>query len=99
MIGSSLTRVLVERERLRARAESQRTDLARYTAGLGKPIALVDGLIQGGRFVRSHPAIVLAGVAAFGILRGRRLLGLVTRGFAVWRLVRRARVLLRAFGY
>ncbi|MGH8666233.1 MAG: YqjK family protein [Burkholderiales bacterium] len=99
MMARSLTRVLVERERLRGRIEGQRREVARYGEGLARPAAIIDRVIQAGRFLRAHPLVVAAaGVAVFA-LRGRTMLGLATRGFAVWRLARRARALLRSAGY
>ncbi|MCC7079784.1 MAG: hypothetical protein IT530_03865 [Burkholderiales bacterium] len=99
MMQTSLTRVLVERERLRGRIEGQRHDLARYARSVEKPAALIDRVLQAGRFLYAHPAVTLAAGAAVLVLRGRTLLGWATRGFAFWRLVRRVRTLLRYAGY
>jgi hypothetical protein len=99
MMERSLTRVLVQRERLRSRIEGQRQDVARYGQGLAAPAAIADRVVEAGRFVRAHPVVVLAAGIAIFVLRGRTMLGLATRGFAVWRLARRAQAFLRYSGY
>ena len=99
MMERSLSRVLVQRERLRRRIEGQRQDVARYGQGLAGPAANADRVVAAGRCVRAHPVILLAAGIAMFVLRGRTMLGLATRGFAVWRLARRAQALLRHSGY
>lgn len=99
MMQRALTRVLVERERLRARVHAHRGDVAHYSHALQGPAATVDRVMHAGRFVRSHPALVLAAGVAFVAVRGRSMLGLATRGLALWRLARRAQMLLRHVGY
>lgn len=99
MSGQSLTRVLVERERLRARIDTQRHDIDRYVAGLEGPAAVIDRLRQAGRFVRSHPRVMAAAVAGAFVLRTRSMLGLAVRAAGVWRLARRAQTLLRHIVY
>ena len=98
MTARSLTEVLVRRERLRAGIEDQRRQVTRYTAGLARPIAWLDRIAAAGRCVRSHPMLALAAVAAAAVLRGRALLRLSVRGFALWRLAQRAQSLLRYVG-
>jgi hypothetical protein len=99
MMESALIRVLVERERLRGRIEGQRRDVARYGHGLAKTAAIADRVVEAGRFVRTHPLLVLTAAVPIFVLRGRTMLGLAARGFAVWRLARRAQALLRHAGY
>jgi hypothetical protein len=94
-----LTQVLVERERLRGRIEAQRRDVVRYGQALARPASIIDRVVQAGRFVRTHPLVAVAAGAAVFALRGRTLLGLATRGFAIWRLARRTQAFLRSAGY
>jgi hypothetical protein len=94
-----LTQVLVERERLRGRIEAQRREVARYGQALARPASMADRIVQAGRIVRTHPLVVVAAGAAVLVLRGRTMLALAARGFAVWRLARRAQALLRSAGY
>jgi hypothetical protein len=95
----SLTRVLVERERLLARTDQQRLAIANACSGLGKPAALIDSALGCGRFVRGHPAALAAIVGSIIVLRARSILGIVTRGIGMWRLLRRLRSTLRLLGY
>ena len=99
MIGRPLNRVLAERERLRARIDSQRYDVERHLAGLEGPARLIDRVRQAGRFVRSHPGLAVAAAGGIFALRSRAVLGLIARGAALWRLARGARALLRYVGH
>jgi hypothetical protein len=94
-----LTRVLVERERLRARIDRQRRDVDRYVAGLAGPAAIIDRVRLAGRFVRRHPGILLSAVAVTVALRARSAAGMVASALGLWRLARRAQVWLRYVGY
>lgn len=99
MMPQSLSRVLLEREGLRGRIAAQRGDVRRYASGLAGPAAVVDGARASVRFLRAHPHIVVAGLGMAFVLRARTMLGLVTRALGIWRLARRARLLLRSLGY
>ena len=95
----SLARVLIERERLRARIDRQRRDVDRYVAGLAGPATIIDRVRLGACFVRRHPGVLLGAVAAGFALRARSAAGLIARGLGLWRLARRAQVWLRYVGY
>ena len=95
MIAGRLNRILTQRERLRARIQSQRQDVERYAGGLEAPARLIDRVRQAGRFLRSHPGLVAAAAAGMFALRSRTMLGLVARGAGLWRLARGAQALLR----
>jgi len=106
MMPQSLSRVLLEREGLRGRIAAQRGDVRRYASGLAGPAAVVDGarasvrfLRAHLRFLRAHPHVVVAGLGMAFVLRARTMLRLVTRALGIWRLARRARLLLRSLGY
>ena len=99
MRHGSLSRVLVERERLRARIEGQRAELGRHVDGLAVPFALIDRIGEAARFVRAHPGVIVAGFGAALALRARSVLGLLARVAGLWRLGVRARQLLRYAGY
>ncbi len=98
MIARPLNRVLAERERLRARIDSQRYDVERYAVGLETPARFIDRMRHAVRFLRSHPALVAVGAAGAFALRSRTVLSLVARGAGLWRLVRGAQALLRHVG-
>ncbi|MCC6531005.1 MAG: hypothetical protein IT531_00515 [Burkholderiales bacterium] len=94
----ALTKALVERERLLAQIAAQRSGIASAFAGLSRPAAIVDRVLDAGRFLRAHPAALGALVAAVFALRGRAMFGLAVRGLSLWRVVRRLRTLARLIG-
>jgi len=98
-MDSALTRILVERERLLARIGEQRRAVGAAVDGLATPIAVLDRALEAARYLRSHPLAVGIAVAAVVALRTRSLFGLAARGFGIWRLVRRVRLLARRLGW
>lgn len=75
-------------ERLIARAEAQRAVIGESLRQLQGPINFVDGGLAMGRFLRAHPVLVAAVVAALVAFRRRGLFALAGRAVAVWRLWR-----------
>lgn len=75
-------------ERLIARAEAQRAVIEESFRQLHGPIGLVDGGLAVASFLRAHPALVAAVVAALVAFRRRGLFSLAGRAVAVWRLWR-----------
>jgi hypothetical protein len=83
----------IERRRaqLSARAMAQRNALASGFQQLTTPAGVVDRVVGIAQFVRMHPVLFGAGVAAVvAALRGTfvRLLPAVGRGLAAWRILR-----------
>src|SRR5262245_61681953 len=76
------------KERLIARAAAQREAIAGALHALEKPIEVIDRAVAAGRFLRAHPVLVAALVIALVVFRRRRIVGLVTRGLAAWRIWR-----------
>jgi hypothetical protein len=76
------------KERLIARCALQREAVAAAFVELRTPIALVDRAVAGARFIRAHPGLVAAVVAAVVAFRRRNLLGILGRGVAAWRMWR-----------
>lgn len=85
----STTERLIElarrKERLIARAESQRMEIGATFERLRTPIGAADRVVAAGRFFRAHPLALAAVVAAAAALGRRKLVGLAGRGFAAWR--------------
>ena len=88
---AALTKLLIERERLRARSERQRAAIALACDKLARPAALVDRGIEGVRFLKSHPLAVGAIVAVVALARVRFVLAVAVRGIGLWRFARRVR--------
>jgi hypothetical protein len=99
MSAARRTQVIVARELLLARIADQRGVVAQQAAGLAPVLRLVDRAGGAVGYVRRHPALAAVAGLALVVLRGRMLLGLGMRAFGIWRLVRRARGLLRHAGY
>lgn len=98
-MNDALTAVLLRRERILARIAQQRDGIELSFAGLAGPIALIDRIVAAGRVLRDHPAAVAILVAAIVVLRARTMVGMVTRGIGVWRLIQHARALLVRLGF
>jgi hypothetical protein len=89
----------MRKERLIARIETQREHLAAYAVHFEKPFAAVDKLLQAGRYVKERPWVAGVAVLAMLLLRRRNLLGLASRGWALWRSWRFASSWLRQYGF
>jgi hypothetical protein len=75
----------VERKReLIERAAGQREELALHSAGLLPVFAAGDKAAGLGRSLLSRPWLLLAGGVVLLALWPRAILGLATRGFAIW---------------
>ena len=76
------------KERLSARSQVQRAAIAESFHELRAPIGIADRALGVARFLRAHPVLVVAAVAAVFAFRGRGLGGLAARAFSAWRLWR-----------
>lgn len=76
------------KERLSARSQLQRAAIAESFHELRAPIGIADRALGVTRFLRAHPVLVAAAVAAVFVFRGRGLSGLAARAFSAWRLWR-----------
>jgi len=83
-----LVEIARRKERLIARAESQRLAIAGNFRPLQGPIAIIDRGVMLTRYLRGHPLLVAALVAAVVIVRRRGLLSLAGRALSVWRIWR-----------
>jgi len=64
--------------------EAQRMDMAEISRHVQKSLALVDAGLKAVHFLRSHPALVSGGVAAFLAWRRKGIVGMAQKG---WRLL------------
>lgn len=76
------------KERLAARSQLQRAAIAKDFHALRAPIGVADRALDIARFLRAHPVLIAAAVAAVFVFRGRGLSGLAARAFSAWRLWR-----------
>lgn len=85
----SLIEIARRRERLIARASAQRAAIAGTFHELEAPAAIADRALGVVRFLRLHPLVTAAAVAAAALaLREQGVLSLAGRVVAVWRLWR-----------
>ncbi len=80
--------VMRERERLLARCNAQRAEIAVLTRQLDGPLAIADRAIAGINYLRQHPAVLGALVALLAIVQRRGWWGWAQRGFVLWRAYR-----------
>jgi YqjK-like protein len=86
-----LVEIAQRREQLRARAAAERLAVADTLQQLSAPMDVADRVMVVAQFVRAHPVLFGAGVAAVvAMLRGSvvRMLPTVGRGLAAWRILR-----------
>lgn len=84
-MSGGIDQVMRRREQLIAQCESQRSDLAVYVDGLDTPIRLVDRALGVLRYLRGHPVVLGASVAAIAVVQRRGLLKWGQRAFVAWR--------------
>ena len=93
-MNGKLIELAERRKTLVARAAVQRMELAQALAPWRKPLAVVDHGWVAVRYVRSHPALLVGGVAFVSALSTWRRAKWVERGLLVWNLTRLARRIL-----
>jgi hypothetical protein len=76
------------KERLIARCAAQRGAIAEAFRDLEGPVKVVERALVVTRFLRAHPVVVALVVAGLVVFRRRSVLGVLTRGLAVWRMWR-----------
>jgi hypothetical protein len=80
--------IVRRKERLLARIEQQRSTLAATWDTWEKPAALIDRGVALITFLKLHPLLLTAVVAAVTVLRVRKLKGWLARGVMVWQIWR-----------
>lgn len=95
-MNERLIRLAERRERLVAQAAAQRMALAQNIEPLRVPLARADQGLAMLSYIKRHPAWIVGGVALLAALRpGRaRAAGVgkwLTRGWAMWQMVRQLR--------
>ena len=74
-----------QRERLLARCEAQRIEIAALALRWEKPLSLADRAIAGINYLRGHPVVLGALVAVLAVVQRRGWWSWVRRGFVLWR--------------
>ena len=80
--------VMRQRERLLARCNAQRGEIAALARQLEGPLAIVDRVIASINYLRQHPVVLGVLVALLAIVQRRGWWGWAQRGFVLWRAYR-----------
>jgi hypothetical protein len=81
-----LQEIARRRELLRARSATQRAAIAGTLQEWRNPLGFADRVSRVVSFLRAHPLLFAAAVAALAATPRGRLVSLVGRGIAIWRL-------------
>ncbi len=96
MMRQRLLALAEQRARLAARAQAERASLAALLLPADGAGALAATLLRGVRRAMDaagrQPLLAVAGVVLLAVLRPRRALGWLARGWSLWRLYREARI-------
>jgi len=84
-----------KRAALIAQIGAERAALAQQGAALRPAALMIDKVVAGIRYLKSHPAVLLLPIAILALWRPRRLLGFAASGLGLWRLMQRGRQRLR----
>lgn len=77
--------VMHQRERLLARCNAQRGEIAALARQWKDPLAIADRAIAGINYLRQHPVVLGVLVALLAIVQRRGWWGWAQRGFVLWR--------------
>lgn len=83
-----LMEIARRRVQLRARAGLQRNAVAEAYREAAPTLHLADRVLSVAHFVRAHPVVIGAALAALVAFRGRGMVAVAGRAVAVWRLWR-----------
>jgi len=90
-MNDKLIRLAERRERLVAQAAAQRMALAQNIEPWRNPLARVDQGLAALRYIKSHPAWIVGGVALLAALRPGRVGKWLGRGWVTWQMVNKLR--------
>jgi len=80
--------VMRRRERLLARCNVQRGEIAALARQFEAPLAIADRVIAGIKYLHEHPVVLGVLVALLAIFKRRGWWGWAQRGFVLWRAYR-----------
>ena len=80
-----------QRERLLARCNAQRGEIASAVAQWKGPLAVADRAVEGIHYLRQHPVVLGVLVAILVLVQRRGWWNWAKRGFVVWRAYRALR--------
>lgn len=84
-MNQRLIQLIEHRVRLVDRAASQREALAQAAAPWRRPLAMIEHGLSIAHYLKQHPVLLFAGMAAIAVLRPRGIFNWAQRGWLVWR--------------
>jgi len=89
-MNRALLELKLKKERLLAESAARRSDLARHARGLEPVFRAADRVRDGVSWLRRHPALPVAVLAALVVARPRGIVRWARRGIVAWQVLRRA---------
>jgi len=83
-VNSTTLELALKKQRLQIASESLRTDFGRYAAGLAPAFSAADCAVEGARWLRGHPQLVVAAAVALLVIRPQRAWRWARRAFVGW---------------
>jgi hypothetical protein len=90
-MNEKLAQLAARRKRLIAQAAAQRTALAQGIEPWRMPLAMADQGLAALRYIKSHPAVLIGGVALFAVVRPGGIWKWLRRGWGTWQFLRKLR--------
>ncbi|MDP2822842.1 MAG: YqjK family protein [Sulfuritalea sp.] len=94
-MNSATLELALRKQRLQIASESLRTDFGRYAAGLAPAFTGADCVVEGVRWMRRNPQLVVAAGVALVVIRPKSAWRWARRAFVGWQAWRK----LRDFSY
>ena len=88
-VNSATLELALKKQRLQIASESLRTDFGRYAAGLMPVFSAADYAVEGARWVRRNPQILVAAGVALVVARPKRAWRWARRAFVGWQMWRK----------
>lgn len=82
---NEMAQIRLRRAHLLARAAAERRNVSARLALWEAPLAVADKSVAAARYLRRHPAIVVAAVALLVLLKPRRAIAWTRRALVAWR--------------
>jgi len=83
-VNSTTLELALKKQRLQIAGESLRNDFGRYAAGLAPAFTGADYTVEGVRWLRRHPQLVIAVGVALVVSRPKRVWRWARRAFIGW---------------
>ena len=83
-MNSTTLELALKKQRLLIAGESLRTDFGVYAAGLAPAFCGADRAVEGARWLRRHPQLVVAAGVALLVIRPKRAWRWARRAFVGW---------------